>query len=249
MAGRTFRRARYPAEETGSVIVVDSDEDRNDDRNDATITVDEDSSNGSGDNLAESFETISGEPIEPTKLRSDETLIDGIRRRRGRKPGSKNKVTTKQKNFQESNLEKLLLSLHLMGATFLHVPELQIDTQESAMLSKSVLDVFAAYGVPEISEKAMAAIQLGCAVVAVYGTRGVAIMRRKTAAPKLPQAINIPQQMHQGREAVSRNPINVPAQNPVTPPKPNGNAEKFAQYGGFVQGPVSPFGDEDGTQI
>lgn len=115
-------------------------------------------------------------PISDQKVRrrrSDTGTIRGPRKVRG-------------SLAQASNLEKVMLSMHLMAATFLHVPELRIDEQESAMLTKATLDVLKAYGVPDLTEKQVAVANAFMAIGTVYGPRAVLIMnRKKNNRPKL----------------------------------------------------------------
>jgi hypothetical protein len=154
--------------------------------------------------------------------------------------------------FAESKLAKLLLSFHLMGAQFLKIPELQIDDKESAALSKAVLDVFAAWGVPEVSDKAASLMQLGGAMVTIYGTRAVVYARRHSgrapgpAIPPPPPQGNVYGDAARGTQAAAAaRPAQPASQQPATQPQP----VIVRPNGGYVQAPTSPFGDQDGMNL
>lgn len=241
MARRTFRRTGYPPEGDADTISVDTGETNHDNREDTRIVVEENRDNR--DDTRESEETVTFRAVEPGDLRNEAPLgyTAAGKPRKRRAKGTGTTAVTKQKTFQESNLEKLLLSLHLMGATFLRTPELAIDEKEAQMLSKATLDVFAAYGVPEMSDKTLAGIQLAGAMIAVYGTRAVAIIRK----PKriLPSPIQQPIQPQGNVYQDAAQKTQQTAQQATTQPvmiKPNGAA--------YVQSPMSPFGDADGTE-
>ena len=134
---------------------------------------------------AESGIDTSEFPIEPTSIADSS---EPIRRRRadaGQKRGPRGPNKKTGGFTQSSNLEKLMLSMHLMAATFLHVPELRIDAQESEILTKATLDIFKAYGVPDLSEKQLALANAMMAAGTVYGPRIIVIMNRKTSKPKI----------------------------------------------------------------
>lgn len=96
--------------------------------------------------------------------------------RRGRKPGTKNK----QKSIlaAASNLESVLFSLHLMGATLLQTPELAITKEESEMLTTAIQKVNEHYGVTFLSAKHAALVELVAAADTIYGPRAIAVSHR-----------------------------------------------------------------------
>lgn len=111
-------------------------------------------------------------------------------KRRGRPQGSRNRDTSE--TLQKSagglipDLEALLLSVHFMGAALLSVPELELDEDESKKLAKSIRNVAKHYSV-SIDAKKMAMFELASTVVAIYGTRGIAIYKNHVVqAPAKP---------------------------------------------------------------
>lgn len=185
MAGRTFRQTRLDTARIENGIGSVENTDGNV-ASDVDETIDgQVRSNGNEDGFIAEETITDGLPIEPTSINEPE---QPIRRRRGRQKGSVNREK-RGSLAQTTNLEKLMLSLHLMAATFLKVPELRIDEQEAAILTKATKDVLKAYGVPELTEKQVAVGQAAMAIASVYGTRAVVIMARKTnkAKPNLVQ--------------------------------------------------------------
>jgi len=110
-------------------------------------------------------------------------------KRRGRPLGSKNRNDTPAKTPQNiaENLERLLLSVHLMGAAALASPELELEESEAKKLASAIREVSKFYPVT-LDPKRLALLELGTVAMMVYGTRGVAIYRRvKTEVkPKAP---------------------------------------------------------------
>lgn len=122
-------------------------------------------------------------------------------KRRGRPPGSRNKQSATTGNTQEKapqniaeNLERLLLSTHLMGAAMLKCPELELDVDEAKKLASAIREVSKHYPVV-FDPKKMALMELGTVALMVYGTRGVAIYKRiqRESQPQPPrqQPVNI----------------------------------------------------------
>ena len=106
-------------------------------------------------------------------------------RRRGRPKGSRNTPKTPQGNLTD-HLEDLLLSVHMMGAAFLKVPELELDADEAKRLSDSVKQVAEYYPVV-FNPKKLAIANLVITLGTIYGTRAVAIY--KTAPKRAPATV------------------------------------------------------------
>ena len=198
MAGRTFRQTRRDTDrietgvvdlegnETGTAGTVQPEDTRSvaenriefepaNEQESSTVYTDQD-----------------GYPIEPTAIADSDT--DQPRKRRTRSDAGQ-KRGTRQKRVafsSQGNLEKLMLSAHMMAAAFLKTPELRIDEQESAMLSKATLDVLKAYGIPELSDKQLAMSQMLMALGTVYGPRFYIIYSRTHQKPHLVQPIPFP---------------------------------------------------------
>ena len=80
-------------------------------------------------------------------------------------------------------IEKLLYSLHQMGAVFLSAPELELDATEARDLANAVRDVQEHYSV-SISPKAEAWANLAVVALGLYGTRAIAIGARRSQERK-----------------------------------------------------------------
>lgn len=150
-----------------------------------------------GDFLSD-YETVAGEPIriDPGTLRGNETgnvsnISDGRKVRKPRGPNKPRKTTF----ASSSNLEKMLISLHIMGAALTKTPEFIIDDEEAKILSSAILEVNAAYEIPILSPKHMAMIGLVVALGTVYAPRVIAVANRKPK--KQPVVINKPNSVYQ----------------------------------------------------
>lgn len=69
------------------------------------------------------------------------------------------------------DLTKLLHSLHMMGATFLSIPQLELDESEADKIAAAVARVTDLYDVPMMSEEARAWTNLAMVTGTVYGPR------------------------------------------------------------------------------
>lgn len=146
---------------------------------------DSESDTGTGD----SFFTSPGEAfgIDTGTDSADSDTGNPVKKRRGRPPGSGRKAGKPSKKTVSSSLEGIegiLLSLHLMGAAFLKIPELQLADEEAAKLSEAIGRVAALYDFGA-SEKTLAWINLAVCMGGVYGTRIFAYnLRIKSEAEK-----------------------------------------------------------------
>lgn len=131
-----------------------------------------------------------GYPIDPNTI--GDTTEQPRRRRRADAGTRRGKRQQRVAFSSQGNLEKLMLSAHMMAAAFLKTPELRIDEQESALLSKATLDVMKAYGVPELTDKQLAAGQMIMALGTVYAPRIAVIYARTHQKPKLVPPIQFP---------------------------------------------------------
>lgn len=103
----------------------------------------------------------------------------GTPRKRGRKPGSGSRKAAASP-VSVSGVEKLLFSIHAMGASFLKTPELMIDQSEAALLAGAVVEVSKHYEIlGGVSDKAVAWVNLAQCVGMIYGPRVVALKMRK----------------------------------------------------------------------
>lgn len=123
--------------------------------------------------------------IDPTTIIGEPDSGEPIRRKRGRPAGSRNGYSTKPQAKQTNqDLTGILLSLHMMGAAILKVPELEIDATEAKRLGDAVSRVNELYGGIMLSEKQAAWINLTFALGQVYGPRAVALKMRMSTEEK-----------------------------------------------------------------
>lgn len=109
--------------------------------------------------------------IEPATITAEPDSGEPVRRR-GRKPGSKNRVTTERTQKQKGeDLAGLLAGLHAMGSALLAIPELELDEKEAKALGEKLARLNELYGMPVVSEKTQAWIGLGMAGFMIYGPR------------------------------------------------------------------------------
>jgi hypothetical protein len=155
---------------------------------------------------------------------------DGIRLTKSGKPdrrskhlrrnGTGNSADAKAESVPlKLNLEDLLLSVHMMGAELLKVPELELDRGEAKKLADAIAEVNKYYGV-QVDPKKMAIINLGVVGVTIYGSRILALRMRK----------KIERDQHRGAT-----PINEPRKE--TPGKPSPTPQR------------QPVGDMSPSQI
>jgi len=100
---------------------------------------------------------------------------DGTRKRRGRKPGSKN--GTKRATATET-VEPFLMMAHQWASVLLKTPEIALSQMEAKQLSDSYSVFCKHHDVPVLSEKRMSEINLIATAFVIYGPRLVAIRNR-----------------------------------------------------------------------
>ena len=134
-------------------------------------------------------------------------------RRRGRKPGSKNRASTETKapHNLADGIEKLLLSVHAMGSVFLHCPELELDPIEAKLMASSIRDLSKHYQVT-LDPKRLAMIEFSTVMASIYGLRGVAIYKRLKSDSKKRPTVVTPINREQSKQAT--------ASGTAAPPKP-----------------------------
>lgn len=154
------------------------------------VTIDDDGGiiinrdTGASDDHGEAIPTINpGEIIIPGDT------VSGEPRRRGRKPGSRNKAARPSKENTQ-DLTGLLLSIHLMGAAFLKTPELALTPDEAEQLGTAVARVNAEFGVQIMSQKMAAIVNLTIVAGTIYGPRAVTIFHEKKKAKAAKHPVN-----------------------------------------------------------
>ncbi len=115
---------------------------------------------------------------------------DTPKRGRGRPPGSGAKpAVSGQPKAQETGslnlngIEKILYSVHAMGAAILQVPELNLDQSEAKKLAASIEAVNAQYKF-DMDPKKAAWLDLATTAGIIYGPRCVSFYIRKTQQQK-----------------------------------------------------------------
>jgi hypothetical protein len=118
-------------------------------------------------------ETIAGfTAVNPGDIGNDTATDNGngsTGKRRGRKPGTKNKAKDASVNLT-AGLELLLLSVHSMGATFLSIEELALDPKEAKLLADAIHGVAEQFPVA-LDPKYIAIGNLATVAVGIYGMR------------------------------------------------------------------------------
>jgi len=111
---------------------------------------------------------------------------DGIPKRRGRKPGSKNRAggTSPRSATQTSqDISVLLFSLHLGVAAIFKSPGFAITPDESEKLGDAITRVTELYDISVLPEKTIAWINLAMVAGTIYGPR----MMTKKSVQKSPK--------------------------------------------------------------
>lgn len=137
---------------------------------------------------------------------SDSGVRDGGPRKRGRKPGGKNKPRAPKNapSDLDSFFATCIFGIHQIAASVAKAPELELDDEESARIAKHARAVLSQYTSIDVSPRAQAWVGLIVACGGVYGPRLVAhkIRReherearqhRQPAPPPRPAAV-MPQQ-------------------------------------------------------
>lgn len=110
------------------------------------------------------------------------------RKRRGRKPGSKNTAGGKK---AAQTVEPFLIMAHQWAAVLLKTPEIMLEEKEAKSLSDAYSVFCQHHNVPVISEKRMSEINMIAALALVYGPRIIAVRNRVKEENKLKKAKNV----------------------------------------------------------
>lgn len=124
-----------------------------------------------------------------------EPASTGTGKRRGRKPGTRNKDAGEKSAVNINGIEKILYSIHAVLAGITKVPELELDEREAKDIANAIAGVSEQYMLT-IDPKKAAWIDLARVVGVVYGPRGVSYYMRKKA-----EAAARPQPQTPGRQA------------------------------------------------
>lgn len=201
MANRSLRRANNA--DAGNTFTISSstgsDERSESEQLERVENIDS-ITDGNGDNTESDTIGDSGSigtvTIEPEQLdefiasggSGDNSTDSGTRKRRGRKPGSKNRTASKK---AEVTLEPLLMMAHTWASVLLKTPELALEQSEAKQLSDAYSVFCEHHEVPVISPKRMSEINMVAAICMVYGPRVIAARNRKREERKVKQAKNV----------------------------------------------------------
>lgn len=168
-----------------------------------TIELDGDNSESANDDSgAESDATGSGtEYTDPSSAGSNSSTSagSGTGKRRGRKPGSRNKSAGgKASATQATNdISGILFTAHLFIAKAVKMDLLEITKEESEELGGAITRVTELYEIPLLSPKHMAFVNLAMVMGNVYGSRLiVASLQKKQAAKVVDMPFDISQATH-----------------------------------------------------
>ena len=112
-----------------------------------------------------------------------------VKRRRGRQPGSKNRVsesvTQEVPNLVKTlaSVEAMVFSLHLMGASALAVPELAMSREQSKDVADAIAEVAKHYNFG-VDPKTIAWFNLSCVLGGHWVGAGIVAYRRESSKPK-----------------------------------------------------------------
>lgn len=124
--------------------------------------------------------------LDPATLAGDSGST-GTGKRRGRKPGSRNRATgTPGKSASQTShsISNILFSMHMMASVFFKTPELSMEEEEAKELATAITRVTELYDVPMMDEKTMAWINLAMVGAKIYGPRAVAVTVNKKNKPR-----------------------------------------------------------------
>lgn len=128
-----------------------------------------------------------GDSVDPASLGGNDSAAGsgGSGKRRGRKPGSRNKSggSGKPATKTTDSIATMLYSVHMMGSMLLKTPEMMLSEVESSQLAKAIKDVSELYDVPFMDEKTLAWFNLAMVAGKVYGPRVIAAVNNNKKKP------------------------------------------------------------------
>jgi len=137
------------------------------------------------------------------------------RKRKGAKAGSDTGSATGSTSRKAAaqatvDLNNILFSLHMMGASLLKMPSLVLTEEEAKHLATAITRVTELYDVPIMDEKTRAWMNLGIVGFELYGTRIIAEMAERRKKRPAPPPMVIPPfrpQQHPPPPPPQQNPI------------------------------------------
>lgn len=127
----------------------------------------------SGPDSADSGDRDSPRSFDPATVSSTGTgdSGDGTGKRRGRRPGSRNKPTGKDAEKSKDALAGIIAAVHEVGAKITKVPELELSKEECIQLADAMMNVARFYDIPVLAEKTVAWVSLGMVAFSIYAPR------------------------------------------------------------------------------
>lgn len=199
MANRTLRRSYsgVKGSEGDSTLDIRSGDDSNAGI-DGSIAEDEQPTNGDGEHNepnSNSAGRVSYVEIDPDKLGeyingggATDGGDSGTRKRRGRKPGSKNRTAAKK---AEDSVAPFLMMAHQWAAVFLKTPEIMLSQDEAKQLSDAYTNFCEYHEIPVMSDKRMSEVNMIIALAMVYGPRAIAVRNRLREEAQAKRAKNV----------------------------------------------------------
>lgn len=171
---------------------------------------------GAGDSVAPG-NSDSGEPRRGRGRHPNGCNCNGCvaKRASGEKPQPVKAETSRNLNID--GVEKILFSIHSVGAALLSIPELELEEAEAKKLAKSISAVNDQYKLT-LDPKKAAWVDLCTAASTIYGPRAISLYLRK---------------MNEKPKVVAPVATAAPDKNPVNAPNVNGNLTPARMPGGF----------------
>lgn len=136
----------------------------------------------------------SGQEPEPKQKRKRRKFKHGYKTKPAGSADAAGSASTRKSAAQATvDLNNILFSLHMMGASLLKMPSLILTDEEAKHLATAITRVSELYEVPILDEKTRAWLNLSMVGFEVYGTRIVAHMaERKKKQPAPPPMVITP---------------------------------------------------------
>lgn len=141
---------------------------------------DDSATDGIDNSVSSDIDSGESKFIDPSSLTGAGTDSgDSTPKRRGRKPGSRNKSRGTSATQATADVSGILFTIHLFIANFVKNEILAITKEESDQLAAAITRVTELYEIPLLSEKHMAFLNLAMVSGGIYGTRFVALSMQK----------------------------------------------------------------------
>jgi hypothetical protein len=200
MANRTLRRSYSGAnQDAGSVSISDGIDERSESERFSGKPNADNGTLGNGTDTESNTVSDGGsvriveiEPNELTEYIERDSNGNGDsgepRKRRGRKPGTKNRTGAKK---AADSVKPFLLMAHTWASVLLKTPEIALSEDEAEQLNTAYCTFCEYHEIPLLTAKRMSEINLISALFFVYGPRYVAIRNRHKEEKRAKNAKNV----------------------------------------------------------